>query len=153
MVVSREFTVRKITKIKGIILLASILCLLDAHAAWKPEVVESNTPEAIVARIQPIGELNVEGDDGKPKVAVPQALSADAGKKRYESTCAVCHGAGIAGAPKFRNNSDWKGRVAEGMDTMLNIAIQGKGQMPPKGTCMSCSEEEIKMAIKYMIPQ
>ncbi|MFI4938604.1 MAG: c-type cytochrome [Candidatus Berkiellales bacterium] len=36
---------------------------------------------------------------------------------------------------------------------MLDIAKKGKGAMPPKGTCMQCSDEELRKTIEYMIPQ
>jgi cytochrome c5 len=31
------------------------------------------------------------------------------------------------------------------------VVIAGKGGMPPKGTCMDCSDNELKSAIQYMI--
>ena len=155
MILSHDFgdiKVRKLTQFGWVLFWSALFLSFQATAAWKPEVVESNTPEAILARIKPVGDLTVEGEVAKPQ-AVAKVLSADAGKKRYESTCHVCHGAGIAGAPKFRNNADWKERAAAGMDEMLKIAIQGKGGMPPKGTCMDCTDDELKLTIQYMIPQ
>lgn len=111
------------------------------------------TPEAIFSRIKPVGVVEVAGG-GQPQSGLPAVkLSAKAGEERYKSTCAVCHETGVGGAPKFRNEADWKPRTAAGIDQMLQIAIQGKGAMPPKGTCMQCSDEELRMAIEYMIPQ
>lgn len=120
---------------------------------WDSSVRSSMTPEAIQNRIKPVGSVDVEGGVAQAVKAAPQALGPDAGKKRYESSCSVCHQAGIAGAPRFRNKADWASRQATGLDAMLASAIKGKGQMPPKGTCMSCSDEELRMAIKYMLPQ
>ncbi len=73
------------------------------------------------------------------------------GKKRFESTCIACHGSGVAGAPKFGNKADWAPRIAQGPETMLKRALSGYKGMPPKGTCGSCSEQEIKDAIAYMV--
>ncbi len=116
-------------------------------------MTEAMTPEAIFERIKPVGTVEAEGGlvAAAPTAAVE--LSATAGEDRYKSTCAVCHETGVGGAPKFRNEADWKPRMEAGIDGMLKIAIQGKGAMPPKGTCMQCSDQELKMAIEYMIPQ
>lgn len=103
-------------------------------------------------RIKPVGKLEVEG--GMPVVAAgPVQLAANAGEERYKSSCAVCHATGVAGAPKYRNAADWKPRMTDGVDGLLKVAIQGKNAMPPKGTCMQCSDEELRMAIEYMLPK
>ncbi|MFL6572782.1 MAG: c-type cytochrome, partial [Burkholderiales bacterium] len=39
---------------------------------------------------------------------------AQQGKAVYEKSCAMCHGTGVAGAPKFSNASDWSPRIARG---------------------------------------
>ena len=38
-----------------------------------------------------------------------------------------------------------------GLDTMLQLAISGKGAMPPRGTAMNASDDELRDAILYMI--
>jgi cytochrome c5 len=76
--------------------------------------------------------------------------SAD-GKTTYDAKCGVCHVAGVAGAPKFGDKAAWEPRIATGMDAMLAVAISGKGAMPPKGTCMDCSDDDLKAAIQYMV--
>lgn len=65
--------------------------------------------------------------------AAPAAASADVGKKVYDQVCAACHAAGVAGAPKFGDKAAWAPRLKEGMDTVHNYALKGKGVMPPKG--------------------
>ena len=55
------------------------------------------------------------------------------GKKTYDATCAVCHGAGVAGAPKFGDKAVWAPRLKTGIDTLYSSAIKGKGAMPAKG--------------------
>jgi cytochrome c5 len=117
------------------------------------QVLEPMTQEAILNRIKPMGTVETESGVVQAKPMAPQALAANAGEERYHSTCAVCHEQGIAGAPKFRNAAEWKPRMDAGIDGMLKIAIQGKGGMPPRGTCMQCSDEELKAAIEYMLPK
>jgi len=85
-------------------------------------------------------------------LAVSGSVLAD-GQKTYESSCQACHSTGAAGAPKTGDKEAWAPRIATGMDTMLAIAIKGKGAMPPKGACASCSDDDLKAAIEYMVSQ
>ena len=77
------------------------------------------------------------------------------GKKVYDGTCHVCHGAGIAGAPKFGDKAAWGPRIAQGEATLVQHAMggfQGKsGVMPPKGGNTSLSDADIKAAVEYMM--
>lgn len=73
------------------------------------------------------------------------------GKATYDAKCALCHATAVAGAPKFGDKAAWEARIATGMDAMLAVAISGKGAMPPKGTCMDCSDDDLKAAIQYMV--
>ena len=75
------------------------------------------------------------------------------GQKTYNTYCQACHNAGIANAPKLGDKAAWEPRIAAGMDAMLAIAIKGKNAMPPKGTCMACSDDELKATIEYMVSQ
>ena len=89
----------------------------------------------------------------EPVAAAPEAApapAANAGKALYEQTCAVCHGAGIAGAPKFGDKAAWAPFVATGLDTMVEKATKGVGAMPPKGGS-TASDEDFKAAIQYMV--
>ena len=143
--------VKKIIKISiPVIFLFSIQTVMAVPCN---KMYDPMTEEAISARIKPVGEVSAEGVTIAAGPAAPQALPANAGENRYKSTCAVCHATGVAGAPKFRDEADWKPRTGVGLDGMLAIAIKGKGGMPPKGTCMQCSDAELKATIKYMIPQ
>ena len=82
------------------------------------------------------------------------ATVADAGKKVYESTCIACHGAGIAGAPKFGDKADWAPIIAQGMPTLYDRALHGytgkRGMMPPKGGS-TASDADVKAAVDYMV--
>ena len=42
------------------------------------------------------------------------AAGAQQGKAVYDKSCAMCHAAGVAGAPKFGNAADWSQRSARG---------------------------------------
>ena len=77
--------------------------------------------------------------------------SADKGKEIYDTKCFTCHASGVAGAPKFGDKAAWEPRIATGMDAIMKVVINGKGAMPPKGTCMDCSDADLKAATEYMI--
>jgi cytochrome c5 len=80
------------------------------------------------------------------------AVAAD-GQQIYQTACQACHATGVAGAPKLGDKEAWAPRIAQGMDTMLANATNGKNAMPPKGTCASCTEADLKAAIEYMVSQ
>jgi len=86
------------------------------------------------------------------KPADSQAASAD-GEKIYQKFCQACHATGAAGAPKLGDKDAWAPRIAKGNDVMLSSVKNGLKAMPPKGTCMSCSEDELRVAMEYMVGQ
>ncbi len=75
------------------------------------------------------------------------------GEQIYKQSCQGCHATGAAGAPKLGDKAAWAPRIATGMDAMVASSINGKGVMPPKGTCMSCSDDDLKAAVEYMVNQ
>jgi cytochrome c5 len=106
--------------------------------------------ELIEKRIKPVGEVTLEG--AAPVAAVSSGpLAADSGQKRYDATCHTCHATGLLGAPKFGDKAAWASRLADGKETIYTRAIQGYKGMPPKGTCMQCSDAEIRAAVDYML--
>ncbi|WP_092401286.1 MULTISPECIES: c-type cytochrome [Candidatus Ichthyocystis] len=82
--------------------------------------------------------------------AYPFVLPADTGDKVYGKVCAVCHAAGIAGAPRFGNKEDWK-KHKKPIEELYKHAINGYGVMPPKGGNSSLTDDEVKAAVDYMI--
>lgn len=79
------------------------------------------------------------------------------GKSVYGKTCAMCHAAGVAGAPKPGDKADWAPRIAQGKDTMYKHAIEGftgsKGVMPARGGSTTLTDDEVKAAVDYMADQ
>lgn len=82
------------------------------------------------------------------------AIAAD-GAAVYNKACVACHASGAAGAPKIGDSAAWAPRIAKGMAALYNSAINGVPgtAMMAKGTCASCSEEELKAATDYMVSQ
>ncbi len=85
-----------------------------------------------------------------PAAAAAPAADAGAGKALYDKSCVTCHGAGVAGAPKFGDKAAWAPFIATGMDEMLKVAIAGKGAMPPRGAS-TATDAELRAAIQYMV--
>ena len=71
----------------------------------------------------------------------------------YPRTCAVCHAAAVAGAPKTGDVAAWQAKMeATGsMEAMIALVNSGKNAMPPKGMCMDCTDNEFKLLIEYMM--
>ena len=104
----------------------------------------SQAPEEIAARIAPIAN---EGftlkDSNAPKVL-------QSGEAIYTSTCAACHGAGVAGSPKFGDAGAWGARIAQGYDTLVKHAIEGIRAMPAKGGNPDLDDVEVARAVVFM---
>ena len=83
-----------------------------------------------------------------PVAASPAAASAN-GENLYKQACQLCHGAGIAGAPKFGDKAAWAPRLAAGIDAVYANAVQGKGGMPPRGGTQA-SDADLRAAVEYM---
>lgn len=82
------------------------------------------------------------------------AVDADpAGITVYKKACIVCHGTGVANAPRLGDQAAWQPRMAQGIDRLLATSLAGKGAMPPRGTCADCSDDDLKAAIEYMLIQ
>lgn len=114
----------------------------------------------IQKRIQPVGKVRVEDQNDNSSQsdvenkAAAEVVKKESGQETYEQYCVVCHRDGLAGAPKFRDANDWKPHMqGKKIDDLLAIVITGVNAMPAKGTCIDCSDAELKDAILYMMPK
>ncbi len=77
------------------------------------------------------------------------------GTELFEQTCSVCHGQGIAGAPKAGDQAAWAPRIAEGKATLYEHALKGfqgkTGVMPPKGGRTDLPDDLVKQAVDHMV--
>lgn len=78
------------------------------------------------------------------------------GAKVWVGTCKVCHGGGLAGAPKITGSKFWSSRLEQGLSTLLDHATDGfqsssGGYMPPRGGNDTLSDEEVEAAVRFMI--
>jgi cytochrome c5 len=81
------------------------------------------------------------------------AAPAADGKAVYEASCAACHAAGVAGAPKMGDKAAWAPRIKTGNDALYTSAIKGKNAMPAKGGNAALADADLKAAVDYMVGQ
>ncbi len=84
-------------------------------------------------------------------ITPPKPKGSAVGKGIYDTYCSGCHESGAGGAPKYGDSLSWTPVLKQGIEQVYTNAIQGKGGMPAKGTCLSCSDDEIKQAVDFMI--
>ena len=130
------------------ILLLGLFSTVSVYSAANPD-------QAIIDRIKPAGEVCVEGKECGNIMSVASTSAGSSGARSgediYKSSCFGCHGTGAAGAPKLGDAAAWKARGGQGLDGLTKSAIAGIGAMPPRGTCSSCSDDDIKATVKYIL--
>jgi cytochrome c5 len=130
-----------------------LIALVYGVTAARFQVLDakSQSQEAVAARVAPVGKLTLTGD--AVVAAAPASTAADPGEAVYKKVCTACHATGAAGAPLLGDKAAWEPRVGQGLDGLLAVAIAGKGAMPPRGSCPNCSDEDLRVAIVYMLAQ
>lgn len=133
---------RIVTILLGIVALVVVAIWLLARLATSGFDVNAEvmSKEAVAARLKPIGES--VASDAPPGMRT--------GEQVYTGICLSCHGAGLAGAPKFGDATAWGPRVAQGWDTLVKHALEGFNAMPAKGGAADLSDDELKRAVAYM---
>ena len=109
------------------------------NSAASPTVANSAPPAATVAAV--------------PAPTKPAAELSGKGEGVYKQVCAVCHAAGVAGAPKLDDHAAWGPRLAKGTEALYASAIKGKGAMPAKGGNPTLTDADVKAAVNYMVGQ
>lgn len=115
---------------------------------------DGNERQETQLRIQPVGQVSVQNPPGTEDSLAAPVTKKEPGQETFEQYCTVCHKEGLANAPKFRNEQDWKPRlVGRTLDDLVASSIKGLNAMPSKGTCLKCSDDDLKAAISYMLPK
>lgn len=94
-----------------------------------------------------IGLLSIAG------LATAGSALAASGAEVYKGACAVCHDAGVGGAPKQGDKADWAARLKQGKEALYTISIKGKPgtAMMAKGGRTDLSDADVKAAVDFMI--
>jgi cytochrome c5 len=123
-----------------------IIVLVNSVVAEKKPAAGSSamTEEAVALRLQPVGRVEIKD--------ASDATSLKTGQQVYAAQCVACHGAGVAGAPKFGDAAAWGPRVKNNYEALLTSALKGKGAMGAQGGG-DFSDVEIGRAVVYMANQ
>mgnify|MGYP002064141195 CR=1 FL=1 len=137
--------------------------IVDALKGYANGDRPHNTMHAQAATLseQDMADLGAYYASLKPTIGEAAADKVELGETIYRAgngasgvaACAACHASGVAGAPKFGDQGAWGARASKGVDALLSSVINGLNAMPPKGTCATCSDAELKAAIEHMLSQ
>ena len=129
-----------------------ILALVAVIVGVYTYAVPPGTADEIAERIKPFGSVCRSGEDCGAAVAAA-ASGPLSGQEVYDQFCFACHATGVGGAPLLGDVAQWQPRIDKGMETLMTSTLNGIGTMPPMGTCMNCSDEELQEAVNYMLDQ
>jgi cytochrome c5 len=141
--------------IGALIALAVVIFIIAQIIGAKPTKTAAVDDKAVVARIEPVGQLVLaKAVSAVAESVVPSAQAAD-GKASFDTYCATCHATGAAGAPKLGDKAAWAPRIAKGADALHNSAMHGVPgtAMMAKGGRADASDDAVKAAVDYMISQ
>ena len=124
--------------------------------------IQADVNAGIAERIKKVGNVCIEGvecvlESGTASVVTevataPATETVNSVEDNYNKSCATCHNAGVAGAPKLGDVAGWTTRISKGMDTLYASSINGlPPAMPAKGLCFSCSDDDLKALVDYMV--
>lgn len=128
--------------------LVIVACTVFAAAQQVPPGTDAEIRE----RLAPFGQVCRTGEECG-EVASASANGARSGQQVYDQFCTACHATGVAGAPLLGDAAAWAPRIDQGMDTLWEHTLNGLNAMPPKGTCMNCSDEELRGVLDYMVAE
>lgn len=145
---------------KRLVLAAAVSAVLAACGADEPRTAAA--PAAAAPAPAAAAPAPAPAPTPAPVAAAPAAPAAAAaapaaagGESIYKKVCALCHAAGVAGAPLPGNKDEWAPRIAQGNDTLYKHAIEGytgaKGLMPARGGNPKLTDDEVKAAVDFMV--
>lgn len=142
----------RVTQISKLLVL--IGGLFSALAFAKPVELDEVSRQEIAERIAPATKVCKQGEECANNVGAVASTSSEprSGEQIFNQFCTACHTSGLLGAPKKGDTASWTAKQSEagGFDKLLGNAISGIKSMPPKGTCMDCSDDELSNAIQFM---
>jgi len=72
------------------------------------------------------------------------------GKSVFNSVCLTCHGNSVHDAPRVGDMHVWQPRLAQGLDVLVEHALDGHGRMPAKGGYSTLTDHEVSSAVAYV---
>ncbi len=124
--------------------LALLLVSLNAIAA------PPGSRDEMSERLARAGDVCLEGEDCGV-TALVMAAGNRSGQEIYDSFCFACHATGVSEAPILGDGPAWANRLEKGMDELWQTTLAGINLMPERGSCVNCTDEELRGALDYML--
>ncbi|WP_052760979.1 c-type cytochrome [Sedimenticola thiotaurini] len=86
-----------------------------------------------------------------PVRSEPQQYNLGLGRVIFTTQCIKCHGKPDSGAPQLGAVNDWEERLKRPLPLLISHAINGHGEMPPKGGLDELTEHDISAAVAYVV--
>jgi cytochrome c5 len=153
-----------------LVLVMFALIFLAMHIyADHPAATAPDAQKQAVERVAPVGAVYA-GDTGKAALLAAQEAAKKAaesqvayggtldGKTIFGNLCQTCHTNAATGAPVISDKAAWAPRVAKGVSTLVDHAINGfQGpdgkMMPAKGGNPSLTNDQVKATVEWMVSQ
>ena len=153
-----------------LVLVMFALIFLAMHIYTEhPAATAPDAEKQAVARVAPVGAVYA-GDTGKAALLAAQDAAKKAaesqvayggttdGKTIFGNLCQTCHTNAATGAPVLTDKGAWAPRVAKGLPTLIDHAINGfqgpDGKvMPAKGGNPSLTNDQVKATVQWMVSQ
>ncbi|MBA2650138.1 MAG: cytochrome c5 family protein [Legionella sp.] len=101
--------------------------------------------------------LSVNATSHHPEVFLKSIQdSPQVGKEIYTHFCSNCHARKALiriGAPRYRIHTDWDQRLKQGIESLFHHTDEGLNAMPARGGCFECTDEQLMLAMIYMLPK
>ncbi len=128
----------------------ALIAGLISNEAPEEEVVRA----LLLERVAPVGKV-ATSEDQIIRVAQADVSAQDetlTGEQVVTQFCGSCHTPGILNAPKSHDAAAWQAHAAEagGDEGLLQNAINGKNQMPPRGGFPQLTDDQLRDAIAFM---
>jgi cytochrome c5 len=155
----KNFVLRFSLVVVGLhVLLAGIAGLayaIDRHTPAYEErrqTARAFSEDEAAERIAPVGQVVTDPARLVALAPPPPAHAPLTGAQVVTQACAACHQAGVLGAPKIGDAGTWQARAQAvgGVPGLVQSAIKGKNQMPPRGGRPDLTDAEIEAAVREM---
>ena len=107
-----------------------------------------------ILALQSLGACS--GSDAEDPYPVFDAPELQFGREVWLAHCAVCHGSGLAGAPRLGDRTAWSPRIGQGMEMLFSHALNGfagksGSEMPARGGNPQLDDATVIAAVRYMV--
>ncbi len=134
-----------------IVAVVIFIFILAIGLSSKDETMDMAMEKRTKERIAPISRVNVGEVTAVTMPSAADAMAEATPEQIYQAACNTCHAAGVLEAPRLEDQAAWQTRYAQGVETLYQSVINGKGNMPPKGGRVDLSDGVIRKTVDYML--